>query len=218
MVRHRRGGTIGTWDTDWASPSSNKAAIWNLVDGATRNDLIGVRPRDQHTRGVWVKVGRNWIRIIGIWQMVSGAIAGITFLDAMPRIVSDLEWRVSILAVVIPICGLSILAGYALYQGRRAGRTPSLIVQVVQLVGIGVGPKAIRLVLGPYVLIGLIPHEWIGVSVGWQSQLHLHLGSQSPGFYLNVLALVCIWYLAFEWPASSEVSPDEASPSPTPAV
>ena len=162
---------------------------------------------------------RNWMRIIGIWQMIGGALSAIAFLDAVPRLVTDADTRTSVLVAVIPLCGLSILAGYALFEGRRAGRRPSMVIQSIQLLGIGVGPRAIRLVLGPYILIGLIPQQWIGFSIGWQPQLHLYFHDVSPGYYLNVLALACLWYLAFKWPAPDEATVGLAESSPdAPAV
>ncbi len=131
--------------------------------------------------------------------MVGGLLSAIAFLDSVPRVVPDSDLRITMLVIVVALCGLSVLSGYALFQGRWAGRGPSLVVQGVQLLGFGVGPEAFRVILGPYLLIGLIPNQWMGLSIGWQPQLHVHLRDLSPGYYLNVMALACLWYLAFEW-------------------
>src|SRR5258705_13813223 len=80
---------------------------------------------------------RFWIKSIAVWQMTGGALGGVYLLDAISRLKVAADLRLALFAIVVPICALSLLSGWALLHQRRAARLPSLIVHAVQLIGFG---------------------------------------------------------------------------------
>ena len=92
----------------------------------------------------------RWIRTVGVWQIIGGAVAAITWLDLyrlLPehRFTSDL---ILLLAILIAVA--SILLGAGLVKRRPEAVVPSLFVQALQLVGFSTGNLIYQLTLGPY--------------------------------------------------------------------
>src|SRR5258706_42827 len=121
---------------------------------------------------------RFWLKAIAVWQMTGGAIGGVYFLDAIPRLNASADLRTVVLAVAISVCGLSLLSGWALLKQRRAARVPSLIIHAVQAVGFGTGVFTYRLVLGPYLFLYSL--DGIGVEAGFKPQLLFRWGAPQP--------------------------------------
>ena len=76
-----------------------------------------------------------WIKIISILEIVGG-IFGIAFMIWLVVTNPDKIFAIFIAIFSIGIYTLSLVAGIALWRGRKFGRTTSIIVQVIQLVKI----------------------------------------------------------------------------------
>jgi hypothetical protein len=162
---------------------------------------------------------RGWLKAIAIWQITGGVIGGATFLDAVPRlqVSADAKWVVLVPAVILS--GLSVLAGWALLEGRPAARGPSLVVHAVQMIGVGAPAFTYRVVLGPYLFVYFAPSGF-GVNAGFSPQLLWHTSGSmpfEPHIIVNVLAVTC-FTLLLRWTyltqLVAEQSPSVADSSP----
>lgn len=132
---------------------------------------------------------RNWLQLVGTWQVAGGALSSVAFLDAIPRLRITQDLRTTVLASLLPLCALSILAGVALLRGTRAALVPSIVVQVAQIFAVSGGRTAYQLVLGPYLYVGSTS-TWTGIAAGVapQFQFHVNANGVSEGFAVNLLA------------------------------
>ena len=98
-------------------------------------------------------ISRDWVRAIGFWQLIGGAITAVTVLDALRGVLSA-DGRAVTGAIALSACGLSVLASYALVKQNRAGLVPSILVWLLQLVAFSHGRIGFQLTLGPYAYLG----------------------------------------------------------------
>lgn len=147
----------------------------------------------------------RWIRTVGVWQILGGAVAAITWLDLYRRLpehqfASDLFHLLAILIALV-----SILLGAGLVKRRPEAVVPSLIVQALQLVGFSTGDLVYQLTLGPYFDVTILWWYRVQVIAGFQSRWTLGWNVQPPapaGVAINLLACFCFWTLLWYEPES----------------
>ncbi len=166
---------------------------------------------------------RIWLKAIAVWQMLGGAIGAATFLAVIAPLNAPIGTRLVLLAVLIPICLLSGVAGWGLLKARRWARGPSLLVQGLQLFGVGTTGFMARLCLGPYVYFYVINGTG-GIEAGFSPQANLYWRQppMAPHLVVNLLAAVCIVML-LRWEYITEFvppkqAPEEPSPEAPPAT
>ena len=158
---------------------------------------------------------RNWLKLIGAWQIIGGIYSAITFLDTVPALGITADRRVVLATFLLAICALSILAGRALLAGSQAGLRASLLVQGIQLAGASTGATAFQLTLGPYVYLAMIWGERLGLDFGFAPRfLWFTNATDAPpaGVVINLLALFFGWKLLRHEPAVAASPPDSGAP------
>ena len=140
----------------------------------------------------------RWIRTVGVWQILGGAAAAITWLDLYRRIPDHEFTSDLILLFAILIAVVSILLGVGLVKRRTEAVVPSLFVQALQLVGFSTGNFVYQLTFGPYFDLTLLWWYRISVIAGFQSRLTLRWNVQpsaQAGVAIDLLACFCFWTL-----------------------
>lgn len=164
----------------------------------------------------------RWIRTVGVWQILGGAAAAITWLDVYRRI-PDHEFASDlILLFAILIALVSILLGVGLVKRWPDAVLPSLFVQALQLVGFSTGDFVYQFTLGPYFDVTILWWHRLEVIAGFQSRLTLRWNvppAAQAGVAIDLLACFCFWTLLwYEEPKQSNVAPpvvpESLPPSP----
>lgn len=144
--------------------------------------------------------GERWLRRIGVWQMMGGALSVVGFLDGLTRLPSVGGRSGVIVGVGVGLGTLAIIAGRALYQMRAVAIRPSLLIQAVQLVGFATSTSLVQLTLGPYVYLTLRSDNGVSLQAGFMPQLQFHMDTTydiAPGIAINCLALYCFIRLLY---------------------
>jgi hypothetical protein len=164
----------------------------------------------------------RWIRTVGVWQIIGGAAAAISWLDLYRRLPEHQFTSDLILLFAIFIALASILLGAGLVKNRTEAVGPSLIVQAMQLVGFSTGDIVYQLTLGPYFDVTILWWRTLNVIVGFQPRLTVRWNIQpaaQAGVAIDLLACFCFWTLLWYEPmpatgtASSEAVGDAATPA-----
>jgi hypothetical protein len=145
---------------------------------------------------------------VGLWQIAGGAIAVLAWLDLLHRLDNASLGTDVLFALSFSIAFLSIGAGYGLVKARWGAIVPSLVVQVVQIIGFSLGDSGYQLTLGPYLDLTIIWTRGVSIAAGFQPRLTLWWGHASElptGVAVNLLACFCIYTLLwFEPPVPTK--------------
>lgn len=166
----------------------------------------------------------RWIRTVGVWQILGGVAAAITWLDLYRRLPEHQFTSDLILLFAILIALTAILLGAGLVKRRPEAVLPSLFVQAVQLVGFSTGDFVYQLTLGPYFDLTILWWYRLQVIAGFQSRLTLRWNvppAAQPGVAINLLACFCFWTLLWYEPETATIGvtlpmPSNAPDSPPP--
>ncbi len=142
----------------------------------------------------------KWLRRIGVWQMAGGALSVIAFLDGMRRFPNPGSAALVAAFIGVSLALLAIIAGRALYQLRAVGLGPSMLVQVVQLVGFATPTSLMQLTLGPCVYLTIRWSASVSLQAAFQPTLQFHFDAPypiAPGVAVNLLACFCFLRLLF---------------------
>ena len=145
----------------------------------------------------------KWIRTVGVWQIVGGAAAGVTWLDLYRRLQEHEFLSDLILLFAIFIALASILLGVGLVKRRTEAVVPSLFVQALQLVGFSTGDLVYQFTLGPYFDVMILWWHRFEVIAGIQPRLtvRFNVGSAGEaGVAIDLLACFCFWILLWYEP------------------
>lgn len=152
----------------------------------------------------------KWIRAVGVWQIVGGAVAAITWLDLYRQLPQHALLTDVILLLAIFIALASILLGVALVKRRAGAVVPSLLIQGLQLVGFSTGSLIYQLRLGPYFDVTILSWHRFAVIAGFRPQLTLRFNVQSAGeagIAIDLVACFCFWMLLrYERPAAASAN------------
>ena len=165
----------------------------------------------------------RWIRIIAVWQMVGGALAAVTFLDAVRAVPAHQPISLALVLLGSVVAGGAALAGWGLYRGRPEALVPSLVAQGLQVLGFNLGTGVYQLTLGPYLYATIVWGQRASSDVGFMPRLLVQFGRGPTGAgaaAINLLACWCFWRLLWAEPehvraaAPAPVAPS-AGGSPT---
>ena len=168
----------------------------------------------------------NWYRTIALWQIVGAIIGAGVFLDAIRQLtgVASAD-RIRFAVIVLAVCGCSVFCGWLLLRNSKAGRDLSVLLQAVQVLGIGANGVDFQVILGPAVTLGVVPGQWVGLKAALTPQLHW-FGVRPAGapaiIQVNLLALIWAIYLSdwlWERRQDHAVAPDPqlvTDPAPAP--
>lgn len=152
----------------------------------------------------------KWIRAVGVWQIIGGVAASITWLDLYRRLPDHEFGSDLILLLAIFVALASILLGIALIKRRAEAVVPSLFVHSLQLIGFSTGDVIYQLTLGPYFDVTILWWHRLSVIAGIQPRLTLGFNVQpagEAGVAIDLLACFCFWTLLWYEPNSGNPAP-----------
>ncbi|HKN69263.1 MAG TPA: hypothetical protein VJW73_23450 [Gemmatimonadaceae bacterium] len=161
-----------------------------------------ISPRPPSRLAVLMHPAR-WIRTVGVWQILGGVAAAITWLDLYRRIPAHAVTSDVILLLAVLIALISILLGAGLVKRRPEAVMPSLFLQALQLVGFSTGNFLYQFTLGPYFDVTIVWWHSFAVVAGFQSRLSLRWNlppSAEAGVAIDLLACFCFWTLLWYEP------------------
>ena len=145
----------------------------------------------------------RWIRTIGVWQMAGGAIAAVSFLDAVRTVPANHPLSVALLLLGSGVAAGAAVAGFGLYRGRPGALIPSLVAQGLQAIGFNIGTGVYQLTLGPYAYAAIVWGQRASINIGFMPRLLVRFGSGPTGagaVAINLLACWCFWRLLWSEP------------------
>ena len=157
----------------------------------------------------------RWLRVIAVWQMIGGAIAAVTFLDAVRTVPEHQTVAVALVLLGAAAAVGAALAGFGLFRGRPGALVPSLVAQGLQLVGFNLGTTVFQLTLGPYLYATILWGERASLQVGFMPKLLVRFGLEASGtgaVAINLLACWCFWRLL--WAEPQDVHALAVTPAP----
>ena len=149
----------------------------------------------------------RWIRAGGVWQILGGAAAAMTWFDLYRRLPDHEFTSDLILLLAIFIALASVLLGIGLVKRRAEAMVPSLFVQALQLVSFSTGDLVYQLTLGPYFDVTIFWWHRLWVIAGFQPRLTLRFNVQpagDAGVAIDLFACFCFWMLLwYEHPSTT---------------
>lgn len=130
---------------------------------------------------------------------MGAVLSGVAFLDFLPRSTLPPDVWQPLLAVLLALCVLTALAGWALYQRRVEGQRLSLFVWLLQLPSFAIGSFRYGLTLGPYAYVGLLPNGLAGVVAGFAPHAAIRWRAAPPSFATGGINLVAVIALVVLW-------------------
>jgi len=156
-----------------------------------------ITPRPENPLAELLQPAR-WIRAVGVWQIIGGAAAAMTWLDLYRRLDDHQFLSDLILLLAIFVALASILRGIGLVKRRTEAVVPSLFVQALQLVGFSTGDLVYQLTLGPYFDVTILWWHRLSVIAGFAPRLtvRFNVGSVGEaGVAIDLFACFCFWML-----------------------
>src|SRR5690348_2435676 len=147
------------------------------------------------------------VRLLGLWEIVSGAIAAASW------VVLAIGMRRDSLGLVLIVTGgllfglFSVGAGIGPRRLKPTGVMASLCVQALQVVGFTDGEIVYQLMQGPYLDVTLIWRQRFAILLGYQPRLTLALNpvrSGHGGIALNLIACVLLAIVLAYRPETTE--------------
>lgn len=163
------------------------------------------------------------VRVVGVWQMLGGAIAAMSWLLAVMRL-SIGSWRGGLIIVGgIALAVLSFIAGYGLLRRNSTAILLSLCIQALQVVGLGKGNFIYQLAMGPYVDVTIFWWHRLSLLLGFQTRLSLRAlpVTYAPDVVaINLFACACLLIVLRYGARESDASavPTGGTPSTPPAA
>ena len=140
----------------------------------------------------------RWIRAVGVWQILGGIAATMTWVDVYRRISEHYFLSDLILQLAIFIALASIGLGVGLVKRRAEVVVPSLFVQALQLVGFSTGDVVYQFTLGPYLDVMVLWWHRLSVIAGFAPRLTVRFNVQpasEAGVAIDLFACFCFWML-----------------------
>lgn len=146
------------------------------------------------------------IRPLGLWEIVSGAIAFLSWGNLAVSMRRDSPGLTLIVIGGILFAILSIIGGIGLARRSSSGILLSMCVQALQVVGFTTGNLIYQLALGPYLAVTILWGHRVSLLLGYQPRLTLALNPLSAGpngIAINLIACVLLGLVLAADPVSA---------------
>lgn len=153
-----------------------------------------------------------WLILIGLWEIVFGAIATVDWIQLALHMRRD-----SLGLVLIVIGGLvfslvSIAAGIGLMRRRASAILPSACIQALQIIGVSSGSIVYELTMGPFLSLTILWGYRVSLFLGYQQRLSLLVTRRAiapTGIAINLIACLLLWLVLASDPSAGSRNSSE---------
>ena len=135
------------------------------------------------------------LRIVGWWELTSGAASAAAILDSGLLVGGDAAMR-AVLSLALVICVVSIAGGLGLVRGWRVGRPLSLGCQALQALQLRAWGIVFAFSISPRITLFVVPHESVNVNFQVRPEIAVQLaGADSTAIGISLTTCLALLVL-----------------------